>query len=42
MTFLFNRLVELQIGKAGQEGRLFKDLRIEFEVDKNRESNANS
>lgn len=42
MTFLFNRLVELQIGKAGEEGRLFKDLRIEFEVDKNRESNSNS
>lgn len=42
MTFLFNRLVELQIGQAGQEGRIFRDLRIEFEVDKNRESNANS
>jgi len=42
VTFLYNRLVELQIGKAGQEGRIFRDLRIEFDVDKSRESNANS
>lgn len=42
MTFLFNRKVELQVGKAGEEGRIFSDLRIEFDVDKNRESNANS
>ena len=42
MTVLFNRAVELQIGKPGEEGRVFKDLRIEFEVDKNRKSNANT
>lgn len=42
MTILFNRLVELRIGKAGEEGRLYRDLRIEFDVDKNRESNANT
>lgn len=42
MTILFNRRVELSVGKEGQEGRTFSELRIEFEVDKNRESNANS
>lgn len=42
MTFLFNRIVELQVGKAGEEGRVFKNLRIEFDVDKSRDSNANS
>ena len=42
MTILFNRSVELQVGKPGEEGRVFTDLRIEFDVDKSRESNANT
>jgi len=42
MTILFNRRVELTVGKEGEEGRTFSELRIEFSVDKNRESNANS
>jgi len=42
MTFLFNRIIELQIGKAGEEGKIFRNLRIEFEVDKHRESTSNS
>lgn len=42
MTMLFNRRVELTVGRPGEEGRMFTELRIEFDVDKNRESNANS
>lgn len=42
MTILFNRRVELTVGKEGEEGRTFSELRIQFSIDKNRESNANS
>jgi hypothetical protein len=42
MGLLFNRQVELEIGRAGAEGRKFSELRIDFEVEKSRESNANT
>ena len=42
MTTLFNRKVILQVGEKGGDGLEFSGLRIDFEVDKSRESNANT
>jgi hypothetical protein len=42
MTYLFNRRVELKVGKPGDLGKIFSDLRIEFEIEKTKESNANT
>lgn len=38
---LFDRQIELTIGKRGQEGFLYKDLRVEFDVEKSLESKPN-
>ncbi len=41
MTTLFNRVVELEVGKPGEEGFLFRDLKIAFSITKTADSNAN-
>lgn len=41
MTTLFNRVIELEIGKPGEEGFLFTDLKIAFSITKTSDSNAN-
>ena len=41
MTILFKRYVSLVVGKPGFFGDEIKDLRIEFEIEKTTESNAN-
>lgn len=42
MTELFNRKVQLLVGKRGQTGRLISNLRIVFKVEKSLEKNPNS
>jgi hypothetical protein len=42
VTELFNRKVELFIGEPGEQGLLFTDLKIAFDIKKNRGSNSNT
>ena len=41
MTTLFNRVVEFEVGKPGEEGFIFRDLKIAFSITKTADSNAN-
>jgi hypothetical protein len=41
VTTLFNRVVEFEVGKPGQEGFIFRDLKIAFSITKTADSNAN-
>lgn len=42
MTLLYNRIVELRVGRPGELGRAYTDLRIEFDFDKTRTSKPNT
>ena len=39
---LYNRVAELQVGLPGGEGRVFRGLRISFEIEKTSNSSANT
>jgi len=41
MTVLFNRVVEFEVGKPGEEGFVFSELKIGFSITKTADSNAN-
>jgi hypothetical protein len=41
MTTLFNRVVEFEVGKPGEEGFVFSELKIGFSITKTADSNAN-
>lgn len=42
MTELFNRVVELTVGKPGEEGLFFTDIKIAFSIKKDRSSKGNT
>jgi len=41
VTYLFKRYIGIEVGKPGEEGRLFDTLKIEFSLDRTSSSDAN-